>query len=317
MNVGGPVVSAVLHERLLARLRLRHLKLIDALATHSHLRRAAEMVHISQPAATQMLREVEGMLDMPLFERHARGMRITEAGRLLALHARMVIDSLRLATDGLAALAAQETRALHVGAIEAAIVSVLQPALAALHLRHPNLRLRIEENTIEQLTVGLRAGALDVVLLRRPASLEPGFHFVPLRNDWMVVIAGASHPAAKRKRLRLRDLTDSRWVLPPAYYAVRQALDAAWASEKLAPREHPIQVRTPRLLRTILAQPDVVVPVPHTMLDGLDDSTVVELKLNMHAPIEPLGLLYRKHDASGSLELLIDFLLARAKSTSR
>jgi len=78
MTTSLPPSPAVLHERLLARLRLRHLKLVEALATHSHLRRAAEAVHISQPAATQMLRELESLFGMPLFERHARGMRITE-----------------------------------------------------------------------------------------------------------------------------------------------------------------------------------------------------------------------------------------------
>ena len=100
--------SAVLLERLLARLRLRHLKLVDALALHSHLGRAADAVHISQPAATQMLRELEEMIGVALFERHARGMRITEAGRLLALHARMAVDALRVVADGVNAMRAPD-----------------------------------------------------------------------------------------------------------------------------------------------------------------------------------------------------------------
>jgi len=79
------------------------------------------------------------------------------------------------------------------------------------------------------------------------------------------------------------------------------------------PREHAIQVLAPHLLRVILAEPDVVVPVPHTVLDRLDREAVVELKLAVHAPIEALGMLYRPDNASGPLALLIDFLAARAE----
>jgi len=305
----------VLHERLLARLRLRHLRLVDALATHSNLRRAAEATHMSQPAATQMLRELEVLLEAPLFERHARGMRITEAGRLLAAHARMAIEALRIATEDLASLAAQASRPVRIGALDAALVSLLQPAMPRLLSQHPQLRLVIEEGTGERLSAGLRGGAFDLVLLRQPARLEPGHRFIPLRSDRMVVIAGNSHPAARRRRVRLRDLAESRWILPPPHFAVRQALDAAWSREGIVPREHPVQTLSPHLLRSLLAQPDVVMPLPHTALDRIDSREVVQLKLQLDAPIEPLGLLHRPDDTGATVQLLIDFLVEQARGT--
>lgn len=305
--------AVVLHERLLARLRMRHLRLVDALATHSNLRRAADATHMSQPAATQMLRELEALLDVPLFERHARGMRITEAGRLVAAHARMAIESLRIATEDLAALAAQDARPVRIGSLDAALVSVMQPAMPRLLARHPQLRLVIEEGTGERLTTGLRNGTFDFVLLRQPPRLEKGYRFIALREDRMVVIAGASHPAAQRRRLRLRDLADSRWIMPPPHFVVRQALDAAWAREKMVPREHPVQTLSPHLLRTLLAQPDVVMPLPHTALDRIGESDVVQLKLQLDAPIEPLGLLHRPEDTSAAAQSLIDFLVEQMR----
>ena len=305
---------AVLQERLLARLRLRHLKLVDALAAHSHLRRAAEAVHISQPAATQLLRELEDLLGVALFERHARGMRMTEAGRLLAGHARVAIEALGATAEALSLLAVRQQRPLRIGAILAGLSSVLRPALPVLRAQHPTLRLVIEEGNIERLLAGLRGGALDLALLRRPATLPLGCLFVPLRPDRMVVLAGADHPAARRKRLRLRDLDGSLWVLPPPHYAVRQALDAAFAREQAVPRPHAVQVLAPELLPAVLAEPSVVAPVPQTTLDQLDrDRTrVVVLALDLHAPIEPLGMLYRA-DADGVLAQLVAFLAAQAE----
>ncbi|WP_218509940.1 LysR substrate-binding domain-containing protein [Variovorax sp. dw_308] len=310
MNSPDVTAAELLLERLLARLRLRHLKLVDALATQANLRRAATAVHMTQPAATQMLRELEATLGMALFERHARGMRITEAGRLVARHARMSIDALRVATEELTALATQRVQPLRVGAIDAAIASVLEPVLLPLLAAHPELRLEIEESNIERLSAGLRNGAFDMVLVREPVQLEPGHRFVALRSDRVVVVASTAHPAARRRRLRLADLAQSRWILPPAHYAVRRALDALWAQEAHPPSAHNVQTLAPHLLRSMLAQPDVVVPVPHSLLDRLGRHGIVELPLELHAPIEPLGMLFRGSEAEGSLAVLIDFLVA-------
>lgn len=309
-----PTTGPVLHERLLARLRLRHLKLIDALAHHAHLRRAAEAVHISQPAATQLLRELEDLLGLALFERHARGMRITEAGRVLARHARVAIEALAATAEALALQAARQQRPLRVGAILAALSSVLRPALPALRAQHPELRLAIEEASIERLLAGLQGGALDLVLLRRPLPTPEGCRFEPLRADRMVVLAGAGHPWSGRKRLRLRDLAQARWVLPPAHFAVRQALDAAFAQEEARPIAHTIQVLVPELLPTVLAEFGVLAPVPQSTLDRIAGASVQVLPLDLHAPLEPLGMLYRTADGAenGPLAPLVGLLRTQA-----
>jgi DNA-binding transcriptional LysR family regulator len=306
-----PTSGPVLHERLLARLRLRHLKLVDALASHAHLRRAAEAVHISQPAATQLLRELEDLLGLPLFERHARGMRITEAGRVLARHARVAIEALASTAEALAQQAAGQQRPLRVGAILGALSSVLRPALPVLRTQHPALRLAIEEASIERLLAGLQGGALDLVLLRRPAPVPEGCRFEALRPDRMVVLAGAGHPWTGRKRLRLRDLAQARWVLPPPHFAVRQVLDAAFALEGAQPQAHAIQVLVPELLPVVLAERGVLAPVPHSALDRLEGASVEVLPLALDAPLEPLGMLYRDADlgaALAPLDQLVQFL---------
>jgi hypothetical protein len=72
---------------------------------------------------------------------------------------------------------------------------------------------------------------------------------------------------------------------------------------------------SPHLLRSLLTEPDVVMPVPQTLLDRIDSSAVVQLKLaQLDAPIEPLGLLYRSGDDDNAVKtLLIDFLMEQAQ----
>jgi DNA-binding transcriptional LysR family regulator len=308
---------AVLFERMATRLRMRHLRLIVALVTHATLRRAAESLHVSQPAATQMLREIENLLDVRLFERHARGMLATDAGRRLAAQARTMLDALHVAADELHASAVAGERPLRIGAIPAALVSLLRPGLPALQ-RASGLRLHIAEANIEQLLAGFASGAYDMVLLRQPARLAAGQRFVLLRRDRVVIAANPRHTAAQRSRVRLADLAGSRWLLPPETFAVRQVIDAALQRAKIVPIEHHLQSASPLLLGQLLADADVVAPAPRSMLDGVPAGLAVELKLALHAPLEPLGALYRSDSPRmAALRHLIELLEAGSRAVGR
>lgn len=292
MSGSVDLTSDVLQERLLARLRMRHLHLIAALASAGHLGRAADTIHVSQPAATQMLREIESLLGLRLFERHARGMRPTGAGATLALQARTMLDALRVVSDGVVARARAVPRPLRVGALPAAVASLLRPAMPALQAQSA-LRLHLGEDNSERLHAGLASGAYDAVLVRRPAALAAGQRFIALRRDRMVVLASTRHPAARKARVRWSDLADSRWLLAPEGYAVRSLIDKAMKRARLVPIEHPIHTVTPTLVAALLADASVVVPGPRSVLDTIPEGVAVELKLALRSPLEPLGVLHR------------------------
>ena len=297
----------VLHERLLARLRMRHLHLIAALASAGNVGRAAQAIHVSQPAATQMLREIESLLELQLFERHARGMRATAAGSALAAQARTMLDALRVVSDGAVAHARDAARPLRIGALPAAAASLLRPAMSAL-LARPEMRLNIVEDNSERLHAGLASGGFDAVLLRQPTRLPAGQRFVALKRDRMVVLGSPAHPAARRSRVRWSDLADSRWLLAPDSYPVRVLIDAALKRARLVPVEHPIQSVAPSLIAWLLAGGDTVLPSPRSLLDVLSTDIAVELKLSLHAPLEPLGVLYRNDSHDGNAQSLASLI---------
>ncbi|WP_161974399.1 LysR family transcriptional regulator [Piscinibacter terrae] len=289
--------STVIHERMLSRLRLKHLRLLVSLSVHTTLRLAAEEVHISQPAATQMLREIESLLDARLFERHARGMRPTPAGGLLIGHAWSVMESMRVAADGLAANAAAGERPVRIGVIAAAVPGIVSLALPA--LRQQGLRVEIVDESIERQMELLANGALDIALLRKPAGVPLGHRFVPLLKDQAVVVAGRRHPAAGLPRVSLKQLADSRWILPPRGFAVRTLIDDAFRRARMVPREHEIQTVVNTLVVALLEAGDVVLPAPRSaVLDGIRAQHFVELKLPLRAPMPPVGALIRP-DAIG------------------
>ena len=111
--------SAVLFARLMAKSRLRHLQLLVAVADEGNLKRAAADIGLSQPAATQALSELEELLEVPLFERHAKGMRITAAGLAVIPVIRHALEALQCSTDTLEALREGVSGRLRLGVITA------------------------------------------------------------------------------------------------------------------------------------------------------------------------------------------------------
>ena len=256
--------AQVLHARLLGRARLRHLQLMVAIADHSNLRRAAEQVGMSQPAATQALAELEHLLDMPLFERHARGMRTTAAGQLLIPVVRQMLLALQSSTASLAALHQGQTL-LRLGLLPAA-AAVLAPALVRDFLpRHPEVRLDVTEDAVEHLLQALATGGLDLVVGRRPALLPDTVTFEPLCGDTTVVLAGTAHPLAARRGLSMAELRGQRWLCAPAGLPVREAFDRLFAGAAEPPRIHPLSSTSVALLVEVLRDGQTLALVPRSL----------------------------------------------------
>lgn len=260
--------ASVVYARLLARARLRHLQLMVAINDHGHLRHAAEAVGVSQPAATQALAELEQLLDLSLFERHAKGMRTTAAGQVLIPLVRQMLLALQTSTDALVALRQGHSR-LRLGMLAAA-ATALAPVLVRDYLpRHPGVQLELSEDVAEHLLQALVAGGLDLVLSRQPQTLPASVRFEPLFNDHTVVLAGVEHPLGARRGLRMVELGGERWMRAPLGIPVRQVFDTLFASADTPPDTHPVSTTSVALLIEILRDQRTLALVPRSLAQTL------------------------------------------------
>ncbi len=283
--------SSVLFARLLAKGRLRHLQLLAAVADQGSVKRAAELVGMSQPAATQALTELEQLLAAPLFERHARGMRLLPAGRAVVPVVRNVLQALQASTESLSALQQGESL-LRVGVIPAAASGLLGRFVTEFCTRHPEVRLEVHEDRGEHLSQELLSGALDLVLCRRPTVVPAPLNFVPVLADEAVVLAGPAHPLRKQQGLTLHDLRDAQWMLAPAGIQVREVFDRLFAEQTPAPRAHAVSTTSQTLLVDILQTPGTVALVPRSLARSLCDwGLVVTLDVALDAHFDGLGAL--------------------------
>jgi DNA-binding transcriptional LysR family regulator len=212
---------------LLGRLKLRQLALVAAIDTHRSLRKAAEAVAVTQPAATRLLHDLEQALGVPLFVRHAWGMESTGYGDAFTRYARSVLSEVEEAQLELRSLAAGARGVLRVGAVTGAVPRWLSPAVIAVRAERPALRIGILVNTSDVLAEALLAGTLDVAIGRLPAAADARLlQAESLAEEPLCIVARTGHPLLRRRALRSADLANATWILQPPGSPARLETDA-------------------------------------------------------------------------------------------
>lgn len=255
--------------RLSRHARLRQLQLLVVLQQCGSIGRAAERLDMSQSAATQALNELERILDLRLFERHARGIRPTEAGQALIDAARGVMSALEDASDTLAAIRIGASSTLRLGAIPAAAYAILRPLLARFHMAQPQVHVSVQEDEGARLLSQLLAGGLDAVFCREPAVLPESLVFSPLLADEAVFVAAADHPLARSRAIPLAALSDARWVMPTTNIGLRDIFERVVLAQLPQADWIPVSTKSLPVMSELLSQPGLVALSPLSLLPSL------------------------------------------------
>ncbi len=291
------------------RLHLRHLRCALAVARHGSLRRAAEVLSISQPAVTKTLNEVEALLGRPLFLRTSRGVALAPGAEAFLAHAADAVAALNRAVES--GHVGTPQAPLRIGVLPSVSPSLLPPVLQAYAQHWPQMHLRLEGGSNEALLNALRQHELDVVIGRmsEPSALA-GLRFEHLYSEPLVVVSRPGHPAARQG-------TDpGHWplVLPPTGTLIRQL-----ANEYLYPREHPLAQGAIETLDVTLAQElvkagDYLWFAPlGAVLPELRRGGLVRLPIDI-TPLESVGVItHADKEPDGRLSALLVALREQAR----
>jgi DNA-binding transcriptional LysR family regulator len=202
---------------------LRHLRYFAMLADELHFRRAAERLHIAQPALSQQIRQLEDEIEVRLLLRTTRQVQLTDAGRAFLADARRILADVERA-GRLARLTGRgEAGQLTIGCTEAGEISVLPRVLAAFRASAPGVTVAVESLPTSVQVQALRDGRIQVGFLRLPCE-DPALLVVEtvLREPLMVVLP-RSHPLTAHRRIPLRALAGQPVIsfprrLAPGFY---------------------------------------------------------------------------------------------------
>jgi DNA-binding transcriptional LysR family regulator len=198
-------------------LDLHRLWLLREFEERRTLAAVAAALGYSPSAVSQQLALLEKDVATPLFEKAGRGVRLTDAGELLARHARVLLTAAETAEADLAALAGDIRGTVRAGGLQSAARRLLIPAVAHLMTQHPNVRIEISELELEQALPGLRLGAVDLVIGDEydghPRPRPDGLRFETIHEEPLKVVLPANHRLAKPVRaVALADLHADIWT---------------------------------------------------------------------------------------------------------
>ncbi len=189
------------------------LRVFREVAERGSFSAAADALSFTQPAVSRQIATLEREAGAQLLERLPRGIRLTEAGRVLLGHAEAILDRMTAARRQVDAVARLQAGRLRIGAFSTANATVVPRAIAAFTRDHPDVELSLDEAVSAKLIPRLRAGELDVALATDPLEHDVGeLAIVEIAEDPMLVALSLDHPLARKPRLRLRDLRDEPWI---------------------------------------------------------------------------------------------------------
>ena len=297
-----------------ARLKTRQLLLLIALDDERNIHRAAEVLCMTQPAASKQLKDLEDMLDVKLFERHPRGMEPTLYGETMIRHARMALTSLSAAHDDIVALKHGLSGQVEVGVIMTPAMGLLPRAISRIKLQAPKLRIGVHMESSKVLLDMLQRGKLDFMIGRIVEEEgASGLHYEELTVEPACAVARVGHPLLKADNLKLADLAHQPWILPPPGSVLRHRWELMFRRAALEPPGNVVDTTALLLITALLQQTDSLHVMPVEVARyyaSLKVLSILPIELPCH--MDAFGIITREGHlmSPGARQLLHEVQLA-------
>lgn len=280
-----------------------------AVVEKGSLGKAAEALHMSQPALTKSIHRLEQQLGVTLFYRDARGMRPTVYGEVLRAHALGITVGIEQALREIAALRAGSEGTIRVAAGPIMTNEILAKAVARLMRERPKLRINIH-TAIGNTSDDLIAGKYDFILALLPPGDPPSWLCQePIYNDRIALIARRDHPLAQRKRVTARDLAKASWVMPVPGHYHRRRLESVFEEEHQPMPVPTIECSSTDFIKAVVAESNHIGLVAAMGIGDKEDPVTFEIPLDSPFLIRPIGVLWRKNQIlSRPSQMLIEAL---------
>ena len=296
-------------------LEARPLRQFVAVAEELHFGRAAQRLHMAQPALSQAIRQLEVQLGVQLFERTSRSVRLTAAGSALLERAPAALEALDEAARAARRAAAGETRQLRVGFLGQTAAGLTTPIVRAFRERHPDVTVELKAFDFVRHVSCIREGLADVAFLRPPYADEDlaGMEVEVIFEEPRAALLSSEHPLASKDELFCDDVVNQRFIegvsdVSPTWRRFWLMIDERGGRE---PDLYESRISSAEELLELVASGCGIAVTPLSLGAGLRRDDLRAIPVVDIAPA-PLALGWRAGDTSSALA---DFLeVARAES---
>ena len=292
---------------------LRQLRVFEAVARHLSYTKAGRELHLSQPAVSMQIRQLEEDIGIPLFEKIGRKVGLTEAGRELFEYSRSISRSLQEMEEVLESLKGVSRGRLSIAV--ASTVNYFAPRLLAVfHQRFPGIHLRLDVTNRESLVRALEANSVDMVLMGLPPE-EVDVESEAFMENPLVVIAPPDHPLAGERGIPLSRLAGEVFVMREAGSGTRLAMERFFAEHGISIRQGMQMTRNEAIKQSVRAGLGLSVVSLHTIELELETRRLVILDVEGFPIERQWHLVYRRGKRlSPPARAFRDFVVAEART---
>jgi DNA-binding transcriptional LysR family regulator len=301
-----------------SHLKMRHLVLLVELGRHGSILHAAQAAHLTQPAASKLLGELEHALGVPLFERLPRGVQATRYGEVMIRRAGAALAELDAAHQEVMELQSGLSGRVAVGSVLTPSTGLLPEAIQRLKKNHERVQVAVTVDTSKVLIQRLRAGELDLVIGRiLDTDSVAELAFEPITDEPHSLIVRAGHPLLAHRELQLADLQREGWIMPPPGSILRDRLTALFLSAGLDQPMETVETLALPVITTLLGQSDRIVALPEELVQAqLDAGSLAVLPFELGLRMDAYGIVTRRQHqlspgAEAALQLLREVALER------
>lgn len=298
------------------------MRMIAALDDHGRVSAAAQVMNISQPAASRMISEMEAVLEVKLCERLPRGITLTPYGKALARRARSILLEMREADREISELKAGKGGSVFLGAVTAPAIELAVPAIREIRRLYPRIEITMQVETSNVLARELIATRHDFIIARVPEDLNPRLfesRVIGVEKACLIVRRGHplsnGHPLNNGRAVRLEDTAAFDWVFQSGGSPLRQAMESNFLNRNIALPDRILNTSSLLLTLVMVAQSDAIAPVSIQVAkfiqnpDGLAGAIdVVQTEFDIE--VRPYSLITVKNRVlSPAAKMLHDFIL--------
>jgi DNA-binding transcriptional LysR family regulator len=290
---------------------LRQLRVFKTVAEHLNYTQAARTLHLSQPAVSMQVKQLEESVGLPLFEQTGKKIQLTEAGREVFQYSRSIFQTFEEMEEVLAALKGLDTG--HLDIAVASTVNYFAPRLlAAFSRQFPGIDLRLDVTNRQRLMALLRNNETDLVMMGRPPD-DIDLEFEPFMENPLVVIAPPGHPLQNERHIPAQRLSEEVFIMREAGSGTRLAMERYFAEQSIKISTGMQMTRNEAIKQAVRAGMGLGMVSTHTIELEIETRRLVVLDIEGFPLQRHWYLVYRKNKRlSPAARAFHDFVMSEA-----
>lgn len=211
---------------------LKHLRIFVEIARRGSFRNAANVLHMSEPATSQAVSQLESLIGVKLLDRTTRTVRVSEAGSAFLADAERLLEGLDYSITALREFASSGRGRVSIACLSSAVYRLLPPVLAEMKVRYPGIDVIFLDDNMRGILQRIDKAECDVAIVSEDPNIKLGLS-IPLMDDSFQVVCPTDHPLAHRKKVTGSELSKFEVVLLRRGSGIRDMLDRAFEAQSI------------------------------------------------------------------------------------